>query len=127
MTRSAGGLSPDVVRLATLFAVSGTLHFVRPRPYERIVPHALTRKRDLVYITGAAELACAAGLFAPRTRRLAGLASAALLVAIFPANVQMAVDSLKSRRPFAMKVGTVVRLPMQWPMIRTGWRTFTAR
>ena len=125
MTRSRGP-SRDVVRLAVLFAVSGTLHFVRPRPYERIVPHALPRKRDLVYVTGAAELACAAGLLAPATRRVAGLASAALLVAIFPANVQMAADVVRSRRPVAMKVGTVVRLPMQWPMIRTGWRAFKA-
>ena len=125
MTRSPGP-SRDVVRLAALFAVSGTLHFARPLPYERIVPHALPRKRGLVYVTGAAELACAAGLLAPPTRRLAGLASAALLLAIFPANVQMAVDVVRSRRPVAMKVGTVVRLPMQWPMIRTGWRAFKA-
>jgi hypothetical protein len=38
----------------------------------------------------------------------------------------MAVDAMRSRRPVAMKVGSVVRLPMQWPMIRTGWRAFRA-
>ena len=73
----------DVVRLAGLFALSGTMHFVRPQQYERIVPHVLPRQRELVYVSGACELACAAGLMLPRTRRLAGLASAVLASAPF--------------------------------------------
>ncbi len=76
--------------LAVLFGVLGTLHFVKPEPFEGMVPRALPRKKELVYASGAAELACAAGLLHPRTRRVAGLVSAGLLVAIFPANVQMA-------------------------------------
>src|SRR5882757_2230702 len=84
--------SKSTTGLAALFAVSGVLHFARPEPFERIVPHQLPAKKKLVYASGAAELACAAGLLHPRTRRLAGLTSAALLLAIFPANVQMAVD-----------------------------------
>ena len=43
----------------------GVLHFVRPRPFERIVPKPLPRKRELVYASGVAELACAAGLLHP--------------------------------------------------------------
>lgn len=111
--------------LAALFLTSGTIHFVRPEVFESIVPHALPYRRELVYVSGAAEIACAAGMLAPPTRRFAGPASAALLVAVLPANVQMAVDahraverrgSTPARR--AMEIGTVLRLPLQAPMIR---------
>ena len=122
--RSPGGAPADVVGLAGLFALSGTLHFVRPQPYERIVPHVLPRQRELVYVSGACELACAAALMHPRTRRLAGLASAGLLVAILPANVQMAADLMHSRKSTPVKIASLVRLPMQWPMIRTAWRAY---
>lgn len=113
----------DVTALAALFAAAGVTHFVKPRPYERIVPKPLPAKRALVHASGVAEVACAAGLLHPRTRRAAGYASAALLVAVFPANVQMAADAVRSRRAStAYKVGTLVRLPLQAPLIRTAWR-----
>jgi uncharacterized membrane protein len=114
-------MAKDVAALAALFATSGTLHFVRPRPFESIVPRPLPRKRELVYASGAAELLCAAGLLHPRTRSAAGWASAALLLAVFPANVQMAADARRSRST-AYRVGTLLRLPMQLPMVRTAWK-----
>ncbi|MDQ4084958.1 MAG: hypothetical protein M3165_03995 [Actinomycetota bacterium] len=114
-------MAKDLTALAALFATSGVLHLVRPGPYERIVPRPLPRKRVLVYASGAAELACAAGLLHPRTRTGAGWASVAVLLAVFPANVQMAADARRSRST-AYKVGTLLRLPLQWPMIRTAWR-----
>jgi uncharacterized membrane protein len=100
-----------------LFTVLGVLHFVRPRPFERIVPKPLPRKRELVYASGVAELACAAGLLHPRTRRPAGLASAVLLAALFPANVQMALDLNRTGSTTAKAVG-FARLPLQVPLIR---------
>ncbi|MPZ94306.1 MAG: hypothetical protein GEU96_05160 [Propionibacteriales bacterium] len=121
-----GSTGKDTVALAALFATSGVLHFARPQTYERIVPHRLPRKRALVYVSGAAELVCAAGLLHPRTRRAAGLTSAALLVGIFPANVQMAVDARRSPST-VYQVGTLVRLPLQWPMIRTAWKAARTR
>ena len=75
-------------------------------------------------MSGACELACAAALMLPRTRRLAGLASAGLLVAILPANVQMAADLMRSRKSTPVKIASLVRLPLQWPMIRTAWRAY---
>jgi uncharacterized membrane protein len=109
--------SRSTTALAVLFATSGVLHFAKPRPYERIVPRPLPRKRELVYASGAAELVCAAGLLHPRTRRPAGLASAALLAAIFPANVQMALDLNAKGSRVARAVG-FGRLPLQVPLIR---------
>ncbi len=122
-------LGKDGLALAGIFLASGTMHFVRPEPFEAIVPRRLPRRRALVFLSGAAELACAVGLLVPHTRRAAGLASAALLLAVFPANVTMTGQAKRQldRDPdSAVKRGylaaTVARLPMQWPMIRTALR-----
>jgi uncharacterized membrane protein len=111
--------------LVGLFGVSGVLHLVRPRPFEAIVPRRLPARRDLVYVSGAMELACAAGMTLPATRRVAGLASAGLLIAIFPANIQMTVDIMRGRSRVA-KVLAVLRLPLQLPLIRTACRTWSS-
>ena len=106
--------------LATVFTVSGVLHFVRPRTFESIVPKQLPNKRELVYASGAVELLCAGLLVREDTRKVGGLLSAGLLVGVFPANVQMTVSTLgKERAPVWFKALTIARLPMQYPMIRT--------
>lgn len=113
--------------VAAAFLVSGVIHLVRPQVFEATVPRALPRPRDLVLASGVAELACAAGLAVPATRRLAGPASAALLAAVFPANVQMAVDGVRglarhrSRGRAVRAAVTLARLPLQWPLIRWAW------
>jgi uncharacterized membrane protein len=109
--------SKSTTALAVLFGVSGVLHFVKPEPFERIVPRQLPRKKELVYASGVAELACAAGLLHSRTRRSAGLLSAGLLTAVFPANVQMALDLQRKGSPRAKAIG-FARLPLQLPLIR---------
>ena len=113
--------SRSTTGLAVLFGVMGTLHFVKPKPFERIVPRALPRKKELVYASGVAELACAAGLLHPRTRRAAGLVSTALLVAVFPANVQMAMD-LNRKGSGTARAVAFARLPLQLPLIRAAIR-----
>jgi uncharacterized membrane protein len=109
-----------------LFMGSGVLHLVRPGVYEPIVPPFLPGAHALVLLSGVAELLCAAGLVVRRTRRWAGWASAALLVAVFPANVTMAVDAWLDWRDddagTAYLVGTVVRLPLQVPLVWWAWR-----
>ncbi len=109
--------------LGGAFAVSGVLHLVRPRPFEMMVPRRLPARRALVYASGVAELGCAAGMAFPRTRPLAGLVSSALLVMVFPANVQMALDASK-RRSTPAKAATAIRLPLQLPLIWVAWRTW---
>src|SRR5687767_5086203 len=76
-----------------MFAVAGTLHFVFPRTYERIMPRWLPAHRALVYASGAAELIGAAGLLLAPLRPFAGWWLIALLVAVLPANVQMLQDA----------------------------------
>ena len=125
---SSAPVSKDVVGLALLFLTSGATHLVRPQVFEPLVPRALPRHRGIVYASGVAELTCAAGLLHPRTRRYAGLASAGLLVAILPGNVQMSASYGKraqrsgTRGAQAAFAGTLARLPLQWPLIRTALR-----
>lgn len=113
----------DLQGLAALSAASGILHLVRPRIFETIVPRRLPERRGLVYVSGVAELACAAALLHPRTRKIAGWASVALLVSIFPANVQMAVtEGKRANRGTGSRgkqIATLARLPLQIPLIRT--------
>ena len=101
--------------LITLFTGSGALHFIRPEPFVSIVPKMLPRKEELVAISGAVELASAALLAAPRTRRIGGLLSAGLLIAVLPANVSMALRS--GQRPLWFKIAAWARLPLQIPLI----------
>lgn len=118
----------DVAALAALFLASGALHLVRPRLFEPIVPRVLPRRRELVLWSGVAELACGAGLLVPSTRAVAGTASAGLLVAVLPANIQMSVSfgrrAARTGRPVHRLafLATVGRLPIQWPLIRVALR-----
>ena len=112
----------DLALLAGIFTVSGTTHLLRPSVFEPLVPSWLPAHRELVHLSGAAELLCAAGLALPRTRRTAGLLSAALLMAVWPGNVQMALDAARENRRPAYRLLTLARLPIQLPMIRTALR-----
>ena len=103
--------------VAASFAVSGAIHLLRPQVFTPIVPRRLPAPRVLVYLSGAAELVCAAGLFG--RRRWAPDASTALLLAVWPANLQMALDagSGRSSGPTDSRVITWARLPLQLPLI----------
>jgi uncharacterized membrane protein len=93
--------------LAGLLVVTGILHFVVPEPFARIIPRVLPEgwARPLVYASGVAELG-AAGLLLARRQ---GWFVVALLVLVFPANVQMALDD--------PNVVTLGRLPLQAPLL----------
>jgi uncharacterized membrane protein len=78
--------------LAGFFGFAGMMHFVVPRAYEAMMPPSLPRHREAVVVSGLAEIAGGAAVIAPSTRRLARWWLLALLVAVFPANVHMAVS-----------------------------------
>lgn len=107
--------------LAGLLAGAGVMHFVTPKFFDAIVPPALPGEaRTYTYASGVAELAVAGTLAVPRTRRLGGRLAALLFLAVFPANVQMAVDVTTNPKASPLfKLGTILRLPLQLPMITT--------
>jgi uncharacterized membrane protein len=109
-------MTKQALGLAALLGASGALHFLKPRPYDSIVPRSLpSSRRTWTYMSGAAELAVAAAIVLPRTRRVGGLAAAALFVGVFPANVKMAVDWRKA--PPARRAIAFGRLPLQIPLV----------
>ncbi len=105
---------------AALFGM-GVLHFVVPKPFDSVVPPKLPgRARTYTYASGVAEIGVASALAVPRTRRLGGRLAAALFIAVFPANIQFAVDSMSSSKAgWPIKLISVLRLPFQVPMITT--------
>jgi uncharacterized membrane protein len=103
--------------LVGAFLASGTVHLVKPGAYEPLMPDWVPAHREVIAASGVAELACAVGMLAPRTRRVAGWASAALLLGVWPGNLQMALDSNRSSST-ALKVAAWGRMPLQLPMIR---------
>ncbi len=111
--------------VAAFFCVAGALHFIAPRPYERIMPAVLPAHRELVYASGLAELAGGLGALHPRTRAAAGVWLAATLVAVFPANVNMAVNAER----FAAIPAPLLwlRLPLQPLLVRWVWRATSPR
>ncbi len=82
--------------LGVTFLFTGAMHFLTPRPYVAMMPRYLPRHRELVYASGVAEMAGGAGVLAGK--RAAGWWLIATLIAIFPANVEMAVHAERFRR-----------------------------
>jgi len=94
----------------------GVLHFVVPSAFERIVPRVLGHARGLVLLSGVAEIASGVLIAVPRTRRTGALLAAATIVAVYPANWQMALDAGFPPRD-AFSWGAWLRLPLQVPMV----------
>lgn len=102
--------------LGALLGGAGVMHMLRPEAFDTIVPPALPGPaRGYTYASGVAEIGVAGLLAVPRTRWLGGLAAAALFVAVFPANVQMAYDWRHARS--ARRAIAYGRLPLQGVLI----------
>ena len=101
---------------------AGVMHFVKPRWYIRIMPPYLPAHRELVYASGVAEIAGAVGTMHPRTRRPAGLFLIATLVAVFPANVHMAVNADDFKDVPGGAAALWARLPFQALFVYWVWR-----
>lgn len=97
---------------------------MRPQAFAAIMPRAIPGRQhtNLIYLSGLAELICAFGLL--RRTRWARGASVAVLGAVFPANVQMALDSGTGRNPGPADSPAVAwgRLPLQIPMAWAAWQ-----
>lgn len=111
--------SRPALALAAFLTSTGVAHFAVPRFYDHLIPEALGSPRGWVYGSGVAELACGALLYSARTRRLGGLAAAALFVAVFPGNVKMALDGgiPDTSGPLGSPALAWARLPLQIPLV----------
>lgn len=121
MTTETSRPTPGVLSLAALFVGAGVLHFVRPQPFDRIVPSGLPfPARTATLLSGAAEVAGGLGLVHPVTRPAARWGLLALLVAVFPANVFMAQHP--ERFPALPGWALWARLPLQPLLMWAVWR-----
>lgn len=96
-----------------VMALAGINHFVMPRFYERIMPEYIPAHRELVYASGVAEFLGAVATLHPRTRRAGGYLLAATLIAIFPANVDMAINAERYPDIPGGQAALLARLPLQ--------------
>jgi uncharacterized membrane protein len=104
---------PDAAQsFGAFFVTAGVMHFVIPAVYASIMPDWMPRHRELVYASGVAEMAGGAGVLHPRTREAAAWWSVATLVAVFPANVHMALHADDFRVPGG-RTALLARLPVQ--------------
>jgi uncharacterized membrane protein len=101
------------------FVFAGAMHFVKPRAYKAIVPPYLPAPEALVYASGVAEIAGGVGLMVPSARRGAGWWLIATLLAVFPANVHMALNPRQFPKVPGGAPALWARLPLQLGFI--GW------
>ena len=86
------------------------------------MPPWLPLHKELVFISGVAEILCALLLLFSKTRRIGAYCTIALLIAVFPANLQMLLNYYKNNNP--MLWIAVLRLPLQLLLIYWAY-TFT--
>jgi uncharacterized membrane protein len=109
------------VLLAILFLCSGSLHFLVPQLYLKIIPPSLPSPLILVYFSGACEICGGAGLLVPATRPIAAWSLIVLLIAILPANIYMASAHLHFPGIMGQSWAQWVRIPLQLPIIYWVW------
>jgi uncharacterized membrane protein len=106
---------------AIFWVVAGTMHFVIPRQYQSIVPPAIAKwKREVVVVSGVAEIAGGVAVLPQRTRRRARWWLLATLAAVYPANIHMAVNSKEF--PRISPAALWARLPVQFLFAWMTWR-----
>jgi uncharacterized membrane protein len=105
--------------LVAVLAGAGVTHFTKPDFYDPIVPRPLGSARAWVLGSGVVELAVAALVVVPRTRRLGGLLAAATFVGVFPANLKAALDGGMHHLdpPMNSPAAAWLRLPLQAPLV----------
>jgi uncharacterized membrane protein len=107
--------------LAVLMVLIGIKHFLDPAPFVRIVPASLPEPLMLVYVSGFFEILGGVGLLFERTRRIAGWGLVALYVAVFPANINMAVNNIPMGEQALPPLVLWLRLPFQALFIAWAW------
>jgi len=120
----AGHLS--LMLLSLVFIGAGALHFARPQPYDGIVPTwaapgLFPSARSVTLISGAAEMLGGLGLLLPGTRPAARWGLVLLLIAVFPANLEMAQQAEKYPLPaWALWARLPLQLPLIWWVLSAG-------
>lgn len=108
--------------MGIFYMFAGSMHFLRPDAYLPMMPPYLPWHLALIYLSGLIEALVGVGVLIPSTRRIAAWATILLLIAIFPANIHIALHNVPL---FGAEVGAGilnwVRLPLQGVLILWAW------
>ena len=108
--------------MGAFYVWAGIAHFLRPDYYIPMMPPYLPWHSELVFLSGVAEVLCGLGVLFPPTRKLAAWGTIALLIAVFPANIHVAVNNVPV---FGATEGAgplgYIRLPLQLVLILWAW------
>jgi uncharacterized membrane protein len=107
---------------AGVFVAAGLAHFVAPQFYRPMMPPWLPAHDLLILLSGIGEVAGGIGLMIPRVRVAAAYGLIALLIAVFPANIQMLINAIADGAPGLFQAGLWLRLPLQLVLIRWVWK-----
>lgn len=103
--------------IAGVFILAGILHFLKTDMYVKIMPSYIPKPRAMVYISGVAEVIGGLAIIFPETRVAASIGLMALLLAIFPANIDMAVKAYRNYGLTWYSWLLMLRLPLQFVLI----------
>ncbi|MEH2162840.1 MAG: DoxX family protein [Nostoc sp.] len=109
------------VVLAISIIVVGVTHFVIPEPYVKIMPPQLPYPLGLVYLSGFYEILGGIGLLVPPVSEAAAWGLIALFIAVYPANINMAVNHIQLEHIPNSPWVHVIRLPFQGVLIAWAW------
>lgn len=113
-----------ILLIALFFFAGGVAHFLLPDFFIRIMPAYLSHHKELVIISGLFEIAGALGLLLPKTRLWAAYGLIALIIAVYPANINMALHPEKF--PEVSVLLLYARLPLQFILVWFVWWSVTA-
>ncbi len=105
----------SIVIMSLFYIVAGINHFINPDWFVRIVPPILPFKAVLVYVSGVFEIVLGSLLIFPKTRFIAGWGLILLLLAVYPANIYVALSNGKAMNITPMMAWG--RLPFQFVFI----------
>jgi uncharacterized membrane protein len=113
------------ILLAVFFVFAGVMHFLKPRAYLAIMPPYIPEPLAMVYISGACEIMGGLAVLVPALRVWAGYGLVALLIAVFPANIHMALNNVQPKGWSLPAWVLWARLPLQGVLI--WWVRVTCR
>ncbi|MEO8329339.1 MAG: hypothetical protein ABI586_04975 [Candidatus Nanopelagicales bacterium] len=119
MTRPPVG-QRAAIGLGVFLVGAGVAHFVVPQYYRQLIPPWLGAPDAWVYGSGVVEIAVGAAIIPLRTRRRAAFTAALLFIAVFPGNIFHAWQARDGSS--VEQVATLIRLPLQLPLIWWAWR-----
>jgi uncharacterized membrane protein len=110
-----------LLALSLFFVFAGVNHFLSPAFYVSIMPPWLPAHLELVYLSGVFEVLGGLAVLPRPTRSLAGWGLVALLFAVYPANLHMAMNPDAFVAGGMPLWGLYARLPLQLVFVLWAW------